>query len=154
MIEGHPVPRRAARDTPSRHVDAARRLWVEPLCDSPPVELLEAALEEQQREQDEAIRVAYVATTRARDLLIAPVCGDHAIDGWLTVLDPVLYPPHQSRSTSSPAPGCPAFGADSVLDRGRKGQIPPGGPVKPARSVRPERRRLVSGRMPSKQGVS
>ena len=121
----------AARDAPSRHIDAVRRLWVEPLCGSAPVELLEAAVEEQQREQDEAIRVAYVATTRARDLLIAPVCGDQVIDGWLTVLDPVLYPPHQARSTSSHGPGCPAFGADSVLDRGRKAQIPPGGPVKP-----------------------
>jgi ATP-dependent helicase/nuclease subunit A len=47
------------------------------------------------------------------------------------MLDPVLYPPHSARSTSSRAPGCPAFGADSVLDRGRKGQIPPAGPVKP-----------------------
>src|SRR5207237_10276213 len=45
--------------------------------------------------------------------------------------DPVLYPPRQARSKSSHAPGCPAFGADSVLDRGRKAQIPPGGPVKP-----------------------
>jgi ATP-dependent helicase/nuclease subunit A len=121
----------AARDDPSRHVDIVRRVWLEPLCGSAPVELLEAAAEEQQREQDEAIRVAYVATTRARDLLVAPVCGDQAIDGWLTLLDPVLYPPHTARSTSSPSVGCPAFGADSVLDRGRKGQIPPGGPVKP-----------------------
>jgi hypothetical protein len=40
-----------------------------------PVELLEGAVEEQQREQDEAIRVAYVAAARARDLLIGPVCG-------------------------------------------------------------------------------
>jgi ATP-dependent helicase/nuclease subunit A len=47
------------------------------------------------------------------------------------VLDPVLYPPHQSRSTSSHAHACPTFGTDSVLDRGRKAQIPPGGPVKP-----------------------
>jgi ATP-dependent helicase/nuclease subunit A len=70
----------ARRDAPSRHVDAVRRLWLEPLCGSAPVELLEAAVEEQQREQDEAIRVAYVATTRARDLLIAPVCGDQVID--------------------------------------------------------------------------
>ncbi len=85
----------AARNAPSRHVDAVRRLWVEPLCGSPPVELLEAAAEEQQREQDEAIRVAYVATTRARDLLVAPVCGDQVTEGWLTVLDPILYPPHQ-----------------------------------------------------------
>jgi ATP-dependent exoDNAse (exonuclease V) beta subunit len=121
----------AARDDPSRHVDTVRRVWLEPLCGSAPVELLEAAAEEQQREQDEAIRVAYVATTRARDLLVAPVCGDQPIEGWLSVLDTVLYPSHRVRSTSSPAPGCPAFGADSVLDRGRKGQIPAGGPVKP-----------------------
>ena len=121
----------AGRDTPSRHVDAVRRLWLEPLCGSAPIELLEATVEEQQREQDEAIRVAYVAATRARDLLIAPVCGDQPIGGWLDVLDPVLYPPHSARSTSSRAPACPPFGADSVLDRGRKGQIPPGGPVKP-----------------------
>jgi ATP-dependent helicase/nuclease subunit A len=119
------------RDTPSRHVDAVRRLWLEPLCGSVPIELLEAAVDEQKREQDEASRVAYVATTRARDLLVAPVCGDQAIDGWLTVLDPVLYPSYQARSTSSHAPGCPTFGADSVLDRGRKAPIPPGGPVKP-----------------------
>lgn len=53
------------------------------------------------------------------------------IEGWLTVLDPVLYPPHPARSTSSPALGCPPFGADSVLDRGPKAQIPAGGPIRP-----------------------
>jgi ATP-dependent helicase/nuclease subunit A len=120
----------AARDTPSRHVDPARGLWLEPLCGSAPVQLLEAAAEEQRREQDEAVRVAYVAATRARDLLVAPVCGDQVIDGWLTTLDPVLYPPLRARSTSSPAPRCPAFGADSVLDRG-KAKMPAGGSVRP-----------------------
>ena len=83
----------AARDTPSRHVDPARRLWLEPLCGSAPIELLEAADEELQRDQAEAIRVAYVAATRARDLLVAPVCGDQPIEGWLEVLNPMLYPP-------------------------------------------------------------
>jgi hypothetical protein len=58
----------AGREPPSRHVDPVRRLWLEPLCGSAPVELLDAAVEEQQREQDEAIRVAYVSATRARDL--------------------------------------------------------------------------------------
>ena len=120
----------AARHTPSRHVDTGRRLWLEPLCGSTPVELLEAAAEEQQREQDEAIRVAYVAATRARDLLVAPVCGDQTIEGWLTALDHVLYPPLAARSTSSLPPSCPDFGADSVLDRG-KASIPHGGPVRP-----------------------
>src|SRR5271166_3222243 len=47
----------AARDTPSRHVDPSRRLWVEPLCGSAPIELLEAADEELQRDRAEAIRV-------------------------------------------------------------------------------------------------
>jgi ATP-dependent exoDNAse (exonuclease V) beta subunit len=59
----------AARDTPSRHVNPDRHLWVEALCGSAPVELLEAADEELRRDQAEAIRVAYVAATRARDLL-------------------------------------------------------------------------------------
>lgn len=119
-----------ARDTPGRHVNSTRSLWLEPLCGSSPVELLEAAAEELQREQDEAVRVAYVAVTRARDLLVAPVCGDEQIDGWLSVLNPGLYPPHARRGTSSPAPACPEFGADSVLDRG-KGKLPEGGPVRP-----------------------
>jgi ATP-dependent exoDNAse (exonuclease V) beta subunit len=121
----------AARETPGRHVVPARRLWLEPLCGSAPVELVEAAQEEQQREADEALRVAYVAATRARDLLVAPVCGDRTIEGWLGVLDPALYPPHAARSTASPGPGCPIFGADSVLDRGPKGDVPEGGPVRP-----------------------
>jgi ATP-dependent exoDNAse (exonuclease V) beta subunit len=120
----------AARDAPGRHVNSARSLWLEPLCGSSPVELLEAAAEELQREQDEAVRVAYVAATRARDLLVAPVCGDEQIDGWLSVLNPALYPPHARRGTASPAPACSEFGADSVLDRG-KGKIPEGGPVRP-----------------------
>jgi ATP-dependent helicase/nuclease subunit A len=121
----------AARDAPSRHVDPNRRLWVEPLCGSAPIELLEAADEELRRDQAEAVRVAYVATTRARDLLIAPVCGDGPIEGWLDVLTPVLYPPDDSRRNSDGADGCPAFGEDSVLDRGPEGVPPTIGSVRP-----------------------
>jgi ATP-dependent helicase/nuclease subunit A len=120
---------RAARDTPSRHVDPSRRLWVEPLCGSAPIELLEAADEELRRDQAEAVRVAYVAATRARDLLVAPVCGDEPIEGWLGVLNPVLYPPERRKSDR--ADGCPSFGEDSVLDRGAKGAPPVGGSVRP-----------------------
>ncbi len=60
----------ATRYTPSRHIEPVRRLWLEPLCGSAPIELLEAADDELKREQTEAIRVAYVAATRARDLLV------------------------------------------------------------------------------------
>ena len=100
----------ASRDKPTRHVDPARGLWLEPLCGSAPIQLLEATRDEQQREQQEAIRVAYVAATRARELLVAPVCGDQPIEGWLSVLDPVLYPTPAARSISLAAPSCPIFG--------------------------------------------
>jgi len=121
----------ASRDTPSRHVDAARHLWVEPLCGAAPIELREASSLELRRDQAEAIRVAYVAATRASDLLIAPVCSDEPIDGWFKVLNPLLYPADDARRTSAPAPGCPAFGEDSVLSRGPKGKMPAARPVRP-----------------------
>lgn len=121
----------AAWTKPSRHVIPERRLWLQPLCGCAPIELLEAAGEELQRDQAEAVRLAYVAATRARDLLVAPVVGDEPIAGWLEVLNPVIYPPQDARRRSRPAPGCPAFGEDSVLDRGPKGMAPPGGSVRP-----------------------
>jgi ATP-dependent exoDNAse (exonuclease V) beta subunit len=122
---------RAAHATPSRHVDSVRRLWVEPLCGAIPAELADATTEELKREEAEAVRVAYVAATRARDLLVAPVCGDQALDGWLSVLNPMLYPPDAARATPGSAPGCPDFGVDSVLDRGTRGAKPSFGPVRP-----------------------
>ena len=121
----------ASRDTPSRHVEPARRLWLEPLCGCAPAELLEAADEELRRDRAEAVRVAYVAATRARDLLVVPVVGDGPIAGWLDVLNPVLYPLGDAKRRSSPAPGCPSFGTDSVLDRGPEGISPAGGSVQP-----------------------
>ena len=123
------------RDVPSRHVDPIGRRWFEPLCGCAPIELLEASDEELRRDRAEAIRVAYVATTRARDLLVAPVCGDASIAGWLDPLQPVLYPPESAKRTVAAAPGCPAFGDDSVLDRGSEGIPAPGGSVRPGLHV-------------------
>lgn len=119
------------RDTPSRHVDPSRSLWVETLCGCVPAELKEAAQFELQADRAEAVRVAYVAATRARDLLVAPVCGDQPIEGWLSVLDTMLYPAIDARRAADYAPGCPAFGEDSVLERGPKGQAPGSGTVRP-----------------------
>jgi ATP-dependent exoDNAse (exonuclease V) beta subunit len=116
--------------TASRHVDAARGLWVEPLCGCSPVELLEASVEELERDQAEAIRIAYVAATRARDLVVVPVGGDRPIDGWLKVLTPALYPADEMRARAEVSPSCPSFGRDSVLDRGA-GHPPPISPVCP-----------------------
>src|SRR5262249_26333215 len=80
-------------------------------------------------------RVAYVAATRTRDLLVVPTCGDEPIEGWFDVINPMLYPPEDARRRSQPAPGCPAFGEESVLQRGPKGKPPPGGSVRPGLHV-------------------
>jgi ATP-dependent exoDNAse (exonuclease V) beta subunit len=121
----------ATRDFPSRHVDPSRRLWLEPLCGCTPAELLEVSQEELQRDAAEAARLAYVAATRARDLLIAPVCGDQPVAGWFEVLNPALYPTHEEKGRSEPVPGAPGFGIDSVVDRGPRGTEPAGGSVRP-----------------------
>jgi ATP-dependent exoDNAse (exonuclease V) beta subunit len=121
----------AIHDIPSRHVDPTRRLWLEPLCGCAPAELIEAADEELRRDQAEAVRLVYVAATRARDLLVVPVVGDGPISGWLDVLNPALYPLEDGRRKADPAPGCPAFGDDSVLDRGPGVDPPAGGSVHP-----------------------
>jgi len=121
----------AARDFPSRHVEPSRRLWLEPLCGCAPVELLEAAPEELRRDQAEAVRLAYVAATRARDLLVVPSCGDQPLAGWLEVLNPALYPPDEAKGQSEPVPGAPSFGEESVVDRGPQGTAPAGGCVRP-----------------------
>jgi ATP-dependent helicase/nuclease subunit A len=122
---------KATRDAPTRHVDPDRSIWLEALCGAAPIELCEASDLEMDRDRAEAIRIAYVAATRARDLLIAPVCGDERIEGWFEVLNPTVYPPNAVRRNSKPAPGCPAFGDDSVLSR------PPRSQARPSDSVRP-----------------
>jgi ATP-dependent helicase/nuclease subunit A len=81
--------------------------------------LLDKRDEEERRDQEEAVRLLYVAATRARDLLVVPVIGDQRYDGWLGRLNPVLYP--AQRDAHSPlalrAAGCPPFRAGIVGNR-------------------------------------
>ncbi|SFP36920.1 UvrD-like helicase C-terminal domain-containing protein [Bradyrhizobium sp. Ghvi] len=126
----------SSRDRPSRHIDASRSIWLEQICGASPVELLEASDLELKRDRAEAVRVAYVAATRARDLLVVPTCGDEPIDGWFESLNPLLYPADAARRTSVPAAGCPTFGEESVLDRGPKGKPPLSGSVRPGLHLR------------------
>jgi ATP-dependent helicase/nuclease subunit A len=89
---------------------------------------LEAAEEELRRDRAEAIRVAYIAATRARDIRRP---GEGSIEGWLDVLRPVLYPPSDAWRNSEAAVGCPSFGEGSVADRGPmisacRGSVQPG----------------------------
>jgi ATP-dependent exoDNAse (exonuclease V) beta subunit len=130
---------------PSRHVDPARGLCALGLSRWLPLDLLEHETEEMARERAEGLRVAYVAATRARDLLVVPAVGDDpfAVDpdfaesGWVVPLQRALYPSGARRRLSTPAPGCPTFGEDSVLR-------PEGEPPGPD-NVRPGLHGLVAG---------
>src|SRR5262249_48606288 len=103
----------------SRYIDSARRMWLEPLAGCAPSELREHEPEVLRRDCEEAVRLAYVAATRARDLLVVPGVGDEVRRSWLAPLAPVVYPADAGWRTPTPAPGCPAFGDDSVVSRAR-----------------------------------
>jgi ATP-dependent exoDNAse (exonuclease V) beta subunit len=102
----------------SRWIDPARRLCAQRIGGWLPVELSEHEADEERRDAAEGLRVAYVAATRARDLLVVPAVGDEAFEGgWVSCLNRALYPDAGQRRRSQPAPGCPALGGDSVLAR-------------------------------------
>jgi len=108
---------------PSRHADPARGLCALGLGSWLPLDLLDHEHEELARERAEGVRVAYVAATRARDLLVVPAVGDDPFAGdpelaassWVAPVQRALYPRAERRRASAPAPGCPAFGDDTVL---------------------------------------
>ena len=58
-----------------------------------PVELATNEMREVARDEAEGVRVAYVAATRARDLLVIPVVGDVPWEGgWTAPLNRAVYP--------------------------------------------------------------
>jgi len=94
-----------------------------------PRELVDHEAQESAREQAEGVRVAYVAATRARDLLVIPAVGDQPFpdNGWLSPLNKAIYPSRAGWRKSQPAAGCPQFGPSSVIERppdyDREGEI-------------------------------
>jgi ATP-dependent helicase/nuclease subunit A len=102
-----------------RWIDPDRGVCAIKLAGLAPLDLLHHGVEELAREQAEAVRLTYVAATRARDVLVVPALGDSPFEGgWLDPLNAAIYPPAASRRASAPAPGCPKFPSlDSVLER-------------------------------------
>ena len=101
-----------------RTSDADRRLCAQRLLWCAPWELLDAAASEAKADEEEALRVAYVAATRARDLLVVAAIGEEErAGGWLSPLHDALYPAKERWRVAAPAPGCPKFGASTVLNR-------------------------------------
>jgi ATP-dependent exoDNAse (exonuclease V) beta subunit len=129
----------AARDT-DQYVDGERRLCAVRLLRCAPRELVDHEAQESAREQAEGVRVAYVAATRARDLLVIPAVGDEPFPdgGWLSPLNKAIYPSRGDWRKSQPAQGCPQFGPASVIDRppdyDREGEFS----VRPGRLIRPQ----------------
>lgn len=116
---------------PSRHVDAARRLWAFSLAGCMPADLRDHADAVLAQDDAEAVRVAYVAATRARDLLVVPGVGDSRRHGWLDPLNAAIYPVHGAWRDAEPAPGCPSFGLDTVRYRPSRAQASPEHAVAP-----------------------
>ena len=107
-----------ARQSASRYIDPERRLCAQRLAGWSPPDLLEHEEVEVRREQAEGVRIAYVAATRARDLLVVPAVGDLPLENrWVAPLNAAIYPPLGRRRSSETGPACPSFGTDSVLER-------------------------------------
>jgi ATP-dependent exoDNAse (exonuclease V) beta subunit len=108
---------RLNRSDASRFVDQPGELCALRLVGCAPVDLIEHEAVEVSRDAAEGVRLAYVAATRARDVLVVPAVGDGAYDGWLGTLNGAIYPAPLARRQPQPAPACPIFKQDSVRMR-------------------------------------
>ena len=110
---------RMSRNEASRYLDPSRRLCALKIGGWAPWELHEHEQDEVDRDRAESVRLAYVAATRARDLLVVPALGDEAWSGgWLDPLTQAVYPQISARRAPGRGPKVPAFRSkDSVLQR-------------------------------------
>jgi ATP-dependent exoDNAse (exonuclease V) beta subunit len=122
---------RLARDEPGRYVDSVRGLWAAPLLGWRPWDLHDHAEGEAARDAEEGRRLAYVAATRARDLLVVPATGVGHVDGWVADLNRAIYPSVERRYEADEAPGSPRRGTATVLG------LADGFSGEPPRSIRP-----------------
>jgi ATP-dependent exoDNAse (exonuclease V) beta subunit len=126
------ITAKIARDNAGRYIDPVDRLAAIRVLGCAPWELLDHEEHEARCDEAEGVRVAYVAATRARDLLVVPGVGDRAWEGWLRPLNKAIYPPRAKFRSPEAAPACPAFGNATVLWRpmelegGSEGSIQPG----------------------------
>jgi ATP-dependent helicase/nuclease subunit A len=117
--------------TASRYLDSERNVCAIRLGGCAPADLLDHEDDELLRDEAEGIRVAYVAATRARDLLVIPAVGDEEREGWIQPLNTAVYPAKEARRQQVQAPGCVEFQSkDSVWVR-------PGGSAASASTVCP-----------------
>ena len=94
----------------SRHLDPEKQLCAMRLGGWSPLDLQEHNDIEARRDEAEGVRLAYVAATRARDVLVLPAVGDGPYNkGWIRPLNRALYPPRFQWQSPETARGVPLF---------------------------------------------
>jgi ATP-dependent exoDNAse (exonuclease V) beta subunit len=117
----------------SRYLDTEKRLCAVRIGGWSPVELQEHNAEEAKRDEAEGVRLAYVAATRARDILVLPGVGDRPYDkGWIRPLNRALYPPRDQWQSPAPARGVPLFkGKQTIMPDARADGQPVDDTIRP-----------------------
>jgi ATP-dependent helicase/nuclease subunit A len=120
-------------DDASRYLDPEKRLCAVRIGGWSPLDLQEHNSEEAKRDEAEGVRLAYVAATRARDVLIVPAVGDGPFDkGWVRPLNRALYPPRAQWEAPEPARGVPLFkGKQTIMPDARADGQPVDGTIRP-----------------------
>lgn len=117
----------------SRYLDPAKRLCAMKLGGWSPIDLQEHNEVEARRDEAEGVRLAYVAATRARDILILPAVGDAPYDkGWIRPLNRALYPSRDQWQSPASARGVPLFkGKQTIMPDARADGQPVDDTIRP-----------------------
>ncbi len=114
-------PMVSIRSTASQYTNISNGLNVFRLAGLAPKSLVDHRKEAVQREQAESLRLAYVACTRARDMLVVPCSGTSipALEqrSWLRPVLTKLRPPRDEERNGEDAEGVPDFGEHSLVPR-------------------------------------
>ena len=103
-----------SRDDAQRYVDSASGLAAIKLAGWTPLDLRTHNALEASRDAAEGVRLAYVAATRARDLLVVPAIGDGPHDKhWVSPLSAAIFGGDATATAGVP----PFAGKDTLLDR-------------------------------------
>ena len=117
----------------TRYLDPERKLCAMKIGGWSPLDLQQQNEREAKRDEAEGIRLAYVAATRAQDLLVVPAVGEGPYDkGWVRPLNRALYPPRDQWQSPSPARGVPLFkGKQTIMSDARADGQPVEDTIKP-----------------------
>lgn len=100
---------------PDRYLEPERGLFATKILGCMPHELYEHTDAERARDRAEGVRLAYVAATRARDILVVPSVGLEERESWYDPLNRAIYPKRDDWRTRTRPVGCPIFFSDATI---------------------------------------